>query len=226
MKILIFGASGMVGQGVLRECLAAADVSQIVTVGRTPLTQAHPKLQQLVHADLMRLDARKDELRGFDACFFCLGVSSSGMDENTYQKITYELTLTVAKLLAELNLEMTFVYVSGAGTDSSEQGRSMWARVKGKTENDLKKLPFRSIYLFRPSIIQPLHGAKSKTAAYRYFYNLSGPLLSLIRRLFPSFIVTTDDVGQAMLNAARQTNQRVLVAEAHDIARLSRGAHL
>lgn len=222
MRILIFGATGMVGQGVLHECLTAPDVSQVMTVGRTPVEQTHPILQQLILADLMALDARESELQGFDACFFCLGVSSSGMSEDAYRRITYEVTLKVAKVLASLNPGMTFVYVSGAGTDSSEQGHSMWARVKGKTENDLKQLPFRSVYLFRPGIIQPLHGIQSKTPAYQRFYSLAGPLLSVIRRVFPGAIVTTDDIGQAMLNAARQSKERVVV-EAKNIICLAHG---
>ena len=222
MKILIFGASGMVGQGVLHECLSASDVSQITTVGRTPLEQSHHKLQQIVQADLTALDVATTELKDFDACFFCLGVSSSGISEEAYRKLTYELTLNVASLLAELNPAMTFVYVSGAGTDSSEVGRSMWARVKGKTENDLQKLPFHSVYLFRPGIIQPLHGIQSKTPAYRNFYRIASPFLSLIRRVCPGLVVTTDNIGQAMLNAARQKGGRVLV-EARDIQGLARG---
>ncbi len=220
MKILIFGASGMVGQGVLHECLAASDVGQITTVGRTLLEQSHSKLQQIVQADLTTLDARTSELQGFDACFFCLGVSSSGMSEETYRRLTYDLTLTVANLLAYLNPGMTFTYVSGAGTDSSERGRSMWARVKGKTENDLQKLPFHSVYLFRPGVIQPLHGIQSKTPAYRNFYRIANPFLSLIRHVCPGLIVTTDDIGQAMLNAARHKGGRAVV-EAKDIHRLA-----
>ncbi len=222
MKILIFGATGMVGQGVLHECLAASDVSRVMTVGRSPVEQIHPKLQQLVQADLLSLEARERDLQGFDACFFCLGVSSAGMTEDAYRQIIHEVTLSAATLLSRLSPGMTFVYVSGAGTDSSEQGRSMWARVKGKTENDLKKLPFRSVYLFRPGVIQPLRGIQSKTPAYRHFYTVAGPLLSLIRRLFPGAVVTTDDIGKAMLNAARRNEGRV-VAETNDIARLARG---
>lgn len=221
MKILIFGASGMVGQGVLHECLAAPDVSQITAVGRAPLEPSHSKLQQVVLADLTALDTVSADLEGYDACFFCLGVSSSGMSEESYRKLTYDLTLHVARLLVRLNPEMTFVYVSGAGTDSSEAGRSMWARVKGKTENALQKLPFRGVYLFRPGIIQPLHGIQSKTLTYRRFYSIVSPLLSLIRRVFPGSIVTTDDIGQAMLNAVRRNGGRVVV-EAKDIVRLSR----
>lgn len=221
MKILIFGASGMVGQGVLHECLAAPDVSQIMAVGRAPLEPSSAKLQQVVLADLSTLDSVSTDLEGYDACFFCLGVSSSGMSEEAYRKLTYDLTLHIASLLVRLNPEMTFVYVSGAGTDSSEVGRSMWARVKGKTENDLQKLPFRGVYLFRPGIIQPLHGIQSKTQTYQRFYSIFSPLLSLIRRVFPDSIVTTDDIGQAMLNAVRRNGGRVVV-EAKDIVRLSR----
>lgn len=221
MKILIFGATGMVGQGVLHECLAASQVTRVMTVGRTPVEQTHPKLQQLVHANLLSLDERESELRGFDACFYCLGVSSAGMSEDEYRRITHEVTLKVATLLSRLNPEMTFVYVSGAGTDSSEHGPSMWARVKGKTENDLKKLPFRSVYLFRPGVIQPLHGIRSKTPAYRRLYSIAGPLLSLTRRFFPGAVVTTDDIGQAMLNAVRQHGGRVVV-EPRNIIRLAR----
>ena len=165
MKILIVGATGMVGQGVLRECLAASDVSEVTVLGRTKIESAHPKLRQLVQDDLFDLAPVESALRGMDACFFCLGVSSSGMSEAAYQHITYDLTLAVATVLARLSPAMTFVYVSGAGTDSSEHGRSMWARVKGQTENALNALPFASVYLFRPAIIQPMHGIESKTAS-------------------------------------------------------------
>ena len=220
MKVLIFGASGMVGQGVLRECLTAHDVHQVVTAGRTPLAQTHPKLQQLILADLMQLDTHAHELQGIDACFFCLGVSSSGMTEDAYAQVTHTLTLHVARLLAQLNPNMTFTYVSGTGTDSSEQGTSMWARIKGKTENDLQKLPFQSVYLFRPGLIQPLDGIQSKTPLYQWFYRVTNPFLSLIRRFAPNAIVTTADVGQAMLNAVRQNKGRVVV-EAKDIIALA-----
>lgn len=221
MKALIFGATGMVGQGVLRECMQASDVEQVTAVGRTPLEQPHPKLQQLVHADLFDLQAYEKALQGFDACFFCLGVSSSGMSEDAYRHLTYDLTLDVANRLVRLNPSMTFVYVSGAGTDSSEQGRSMWARIKGKTENALKQLPFRSVYLFRPGNIQPLDGIVSKTPMYRRLYRLAGPILTLIRCLFPAAVVTTRSVGQAMLNAVRHGDGHVVV-EAKDIIPLAR----
>ena len=160
------------------------------------------------------------ELRGIDACFFCLGVSSSGMSEAAYRHITYDLTLAVATVLARLNPAMTFIYVSGAGTDSTDRGRSMWARVKGQTENALKALPFAGVYLFRPAVIQPLHGIQSKTPSYRRFYRLTRPLLPVMARLFPTLVVTTEEVGQAMLNAARRGSGR-LVLESRDIARLA-----
>ena len=221
MKVLIFGATGMVGQGVLHECLAAPDVTLVMAVGRSPVAQHHPKLQQRIVADLRSLTAEMADLAEFDACFFCLGVSSSGMREETYRQVTHTTTLHVAGVLVHLNPEMTFVYVSGAGTDSSEQGRSMWARIKGQTENDLKKLPFQSVYLFRPSVIQPLHGIQSKTPFYRHFYRIANPVLSIVRSVFPRLIVTSDDIGQAMLQAARQRAGRV-VLESKDIVALAR----
>lgn len=217
MKVMIFGATGMVGQGVLRECLLAPDVQQVLTVGRTATGQAHPKLQELVHADLFDYQAVEAHLRGFDACFFCLGVSSAGMSEAEYTRLTHDLTLAAAQVLARLNPSLCFVYVSGAGTDSSEQGRSMWARVKGRTENALLRLPFRSVYLFRPGIIQPLHGARSKTASYRWLYALSAPLLPVLRRVWPRQVLTTEGVGQAMLAVARRESGRA-VLEVADIA--------
>lgn len=221
MKILIVGATGMVGQGVLRECLAAPDVSEVTVLGRTKIEPTHPKLRQLVQDDLFDLVPVESALRGMDACFFCLGVSSSGMSEAAYQHLTYDLTLAVASVLARQSPAMTFVYVSGAGTDSSEQGRSMWARVKGRTENALNALPFASVYLFRPAIIQPMHGIESKTASYRLFYKLAKPLLPLMTLLFPQFAVTTQAIGLAMLQAARQRSGR-LVLVSRDIAHLGR----
>ncbi len=166
MRVLIVGASGMVGQGVLRECLAAPDVSEVIALGRSKIEPAPPKLRQLVQDDLFDLTRVEPELQGIDACFFCLGVSSSGLSEAAYRHITYDLTLAIATVLARLNPAMTFSYVSGAGTDSTERGRSMWARVKGQTENALNALPFAGVYLFRPAVIQPLHGVQSKTSSY------------------------------------------------------------
>ena len=154
MNVLIFGATGMVGQGVLRECLLAGDVERVTAVGRTPTGIQHAKLRDLRVPDLMDYRSVEADLRGFDACFFCLGVSSAGMDEARYTRLTYDLTLAAAEVLARLNPQMTFVYVSGVGTDSTERGSIMWARVKGRTENALRRLPFKGVYLFRPSVIQ------------------------------------------------------------------------
>ncbi|WP_397452381.1 NAD-dependent epimerase/dehydratase family protein [Pseudomonas sp. NA-150] len=220
MNVLLFGATGMVGLGVLRECLAAEDVKRVVTVGRTATGQRHAKLTEIVRPDLFDYTGLDAELQGFDAGFFCLGVSSAGMSEADYSRLTYDITLNAATTLARLNPQMTFVYVSGAGTDSSEQGRSMWARVKGKTENALRRLPFRGVYLFRPGVIQPLDQVQSKTGSYRIFYSVASPLLPLLRWLMPNLVLTTRVVGQAMLNAARRGADSA-VLEARDINALA-----
>jgi uncharacterized protein YbjT (DUF2867 family) len=204
MNVLLVGATGMVGQGVLRECLLDPDVQLIQTVGRTPLGAQHPKLREIVHQDLWHYEAIGANLSGFDACFFCLGVASSGMREQDYERVTYGITMAAAEILSRLNPRMTFIYVSGAGTDSSEQGRTMWARVKGKTENALLRMPFTAAYMFRPGIIQPLYGARSKTALYRVFYTLSKPLLPLLRLAFPDYVLTTQQIGRAMLTVAKR----------------------
>jgi uncharacterized protein YbjT (DUF2867 family) len=204
MNILLFGATGMVGQGVMRECLRADDVTRLVAVGRTGTGQHHPRLREIVHPDLFDLGSLEDDLTGFDACFFCLGVSSAGLDEETYTRLTYDLTLAVASTLSRMNPHMTFVYVSGSGTDETEQGRSMWARVKGRTENTLRRLPFKGVYLFRPAAILPMHGEQSKTAAYRRLYAATGWLLRPLRRVVPGTILTTEELGRAMLRVARR----------------------
>ena len=218
MNVLIFGATGMIGQGALRECLLAPDVDRVQTVGRTATGQQHPKLRELVHADLWNYASVEAQLTGFDACFFCLGVASAGMKEADYTRITYDLTMAAATTLARLNPAMTFIFVSGTGTDGSEQGRLMWARVKGRAENAVRRLPFKAAYAFRPGLIQPLHGITSKTASYRIFYTWSWPLISVARRLFPSVIVTTEQLGRAMLNVARR-GWPAPVLEQRDIAR-------
>ncbi|RDK04078.1 NAD-dependent epimerase/dehydratase family protein [Paraburkholderia lacunae] len=223
MKVLIFGATGMVGQGVLRECLRAPDVDAIQTVGRTRTDQLDPRLHELIQPDLMDYRAAEASLKGFDACFFCLGVSSAGMREADYARLTYDLTLAAAQTLVRLNPRMTFIYVSGAGTDSTERGRSMWARVKGKTENALQRLPFKAVYLFRPGVIQPLHGARSKTRSYRLVYAVAKPFLSTLRALLPNQILSTEDIGLAMLELARHGAGKT-VLEASDIRALSRAA--
>ncbi|MFI4959502.1 MAG: NAD-dependent epimerase/dehydratase family protein [Lysobacterales bacterium] len=221
MKILIFGATGMVGQGALRECLLADDVTLVQTVGRASTGQQHPKLRELVQQDLFDYSGIEAELENFDACFFCIGVTSSGMAEAQYTRLTHDLTLVAAQVLARLNPQMTFVYVSGAGADSSETGKTMWARVRGRLENALQRLPFNAVYVFRPGIIQPLHGIRSKTGSYRWFYMLSRPLLPLLRAMMPNTVLSTEIVGRAMLAAARHGAPKV-VLEAADISALGR----
>jgi len=204
MHIILFGATGMVGQGVLRECLLDPDVEAVLSVGRNPTVQRHERLREIVHADLFDLSAIETELSGLEACFFCLGVSSTGMTEERYRRVTCDLTLSVARLLAKLNPQMTFIYVSGMGTDSTEHGRSMWARVKGETENALLRLPFRAVYMFRPALIVPLHGIKSKTKLYRVFYALLGPVLPWLYAIAPKYVTTTEQLGRAMLAVAKR----------------------
>jgi uncharacterized protein YbjT (DUF2867 family) len=220
MNIVIFGATGMVGQGVLRECLLDPDVRLVQTVGRAPTATQNPKLKEIVRKDLFDYADIEKELSGFDACFFCLGVSSSGMSEADYTHITYDIAISAAQTLVRLNPQMTFVFVSGAGADSTERGRVMWARVKGKTENALLRLPFKAVYIFRPGIIQPLHGIQSKTAAYRVFYAIAGPLFPIARRLFPTYVLSTEQIGRAMLAAARHGSPKPIL-DAPDIRALS-----
>jgi uncharacterized protein YbjT (DUF2867 family) len=203
MKVVLFGATGMVGQGVLRECLRDPGVERVAALGRSATGIEHPKLTEIVHGDLANYAAVEDRLRGFDACFFTLGVSSAGMKEADYDRITYGFTLAAAEALGRLNPVMTLIYVSGAGTDSTEHGRVMWARVKGRTENALLRLPLIA-YMFRPGVIQPLDGIRSKTASYRFLYALTKPLLPLLRWAMPNQILTTREIGQAMLNVARR----------------------
>jgi uncharacterized protein YbjT (DUF2867 family) len=203
MKVLLFGATGMVGQGVLRECLRDPGVDEVAAVGRSSSGVRDIKFIEILQPDLSNFAAVEDRLRGFDACYFCLGVSSVGMSEPEYERITYGFTLAAAETLSRLNPDMVFVYVSGAGTDSTETGRVMWARVKGRTENALLCLPLNA-YMFRPGVIQPLDGIRSRTAAYRVLYALFRPLLPLLRLLAPNQILTTREIGQAMLSVTRR----------------------
>jgi uncharacterized protein YbjT (DUF2867 family) len=220
VNVLIFGATGMVGQGVLRESLLDSDVQLVQTVGRTATAIQNPKLREITHADFWHYEAIEENLRGFNACFFCLGVTSTGMTESDYSHVTYDIALAVAQTLSRLNPEMIFIYVSGAGADSSEQGRVMWARVKGRAENAVLSLPFKAAYIFRPAVIQPLHGIKSRTRLYRVLYSITEPLLPLLRRIMPGYISTTEQIGRAMLIVARQgAPKRIL--ESRDIVAIA-----
>lgn len=223
MNIILFGATGMVGQGVLRESLRDPAVRRILTIGRTPTIVQNAKHQDMVHPNLFDYADIEAQLTGFDACFFCLGVASSGMNETAYHRVTYELTLAAARTLARLNPHMTFIYVSGAGTDSSERGRMMWARVKGETENALLRLPLQAAYMFRPGFILPLHGIQSKTPQYRFFYTVTAPVLPLLRRIFPKQILTTEQIGRAMLHAVKHGAPKPIL-EASDIHALGGSA--
>lgn len=200
MKVVVFGATGMVGQGVVRECLADERVDSVLSVGRSPSAVRHPKFREILRNDLFDVAAIESDLAGVAACFFCLGVSSVGMSEADYRRVTYDLTMSVAAALARRSPHATFCYVSGQGTDSSERGRFMWARVKGQTENAL--LAMLDAYAFRPGFIQPMHGVTSRTRGYRLAYRVAGPLYPVLRRLFPKFVTTSANVGRAMIEAA------------------------
>jgi uncharacterized protein YbjT (DUF2867 family) len=216
MNVILFGATGMVGQGVLRECLLDPEIESILAVGRSPIAQQHEKLHEVVVKDLTDLSSVAGRLSGYDACFFCLGTSAVGMSEDDYRRVTYDLTLSVATTLLKLNPAMTFVYVSGAGTDSTEHGRMMWARVKGKTENALLAMPFKAAYMFRPGYIQPMHGVRTKTRWYGALYALMAPLYPLLKRVAPGLVTTTEQLGRAMISVAT-TGAPKRVLESNDI---------
>jgi uncharacterized protein YbjT (DUF2867 family) len=203
VKVILFGATGMVGQGTLRECVLDPDVTEVLVVGRNPIGRTHGKIREIVHKDLYDLSPIASQLTGYDSCFFCLGVSSVGMSEADYTKITHDLTLGVAHVLAQQNPQMVFLYISGTGTDSTERGKSMWARVKGRTENELLREPFRAAYMLRPGYIQPMHGVKSKTPLYRAFYVALSWLYPVIRALAPKYAITTEVLGRAMIKIAK-----------------------
>jgi uncharacterized protein YbjT (DUF2867 family) len=209
----------MIGQGVLRECLLDSGVERVVTVGRRPTGQKHAKLSALVRPDLTTLAPLEPQLIDFDACFFCLGVSALGMSEEQYTRVTYDLTTGVAKTLLRTSPRLTFMYVSGAGTDSSERGRMMWARVKGRTENALLALPFKAAYMFRPGAVMPLHGIRSSTRWYNLMYAIIRPLYPVLSRVAPRMITTTEQLGRAMLAVARN-GYPTRVLEMDDINRL------
>lgn len=207
MKVIITGVTGMVGEGVLHECLQHPQVEAVLIISRKPYGLSHPKLTEIIHTDFYNLSPIASQLSGYDACFFCLGISSVGMKEDAYYKVTYTLTLHVAGTLAPLNPQMVFCYISGAGTDSTEKGRSMWARVKGKTENDLMKLPFREVYAVRPGFIKPTKGLKH-THKFYWYINWAFPIG---RALFPAGFCTMKELGLAMIHIATRGYSKKVV---------------
>ena len=201
MRVILFGATGMVGAGVLHECLRDDRVTEVLAILRNTAGQSHPKLREMIRKDFLDYGDARETLLGFDACFFCLGVTAVGKTEDEYYRLTFEITLAAARMMAELNPGSTFCYVSGQGTDSSEKGRVMWARVKGKTENAILALPLKA-YMLRPGYIQPLGGIKSKTRVYRLFYDLMAPVYPVLKRLTPNLVTTNEVVGRAMIDLA------------------------
>ncbi len=218
MRVIILGASGMIGGGVLTECLEDPQVTHVLAVGRRSLGRTNEKLSEIVSADLFDLSQHKDRFDGFDACFYCLGISVRGLSEDAYRRITVDLTFDILDVVTAANPNMTVCFVSGQGADSSGKSRMMWARVKGEAENELLSRDYTG-YVFRPGVIQPLKGARSKTPLYQIPYTLLGPLIALLRRALPSYITTTVTIGRAMLRAASQGYAKS-VLETADINKL------
>ena len=196
-KIILTGATGMVGEGVLHECLQHPSIEQVLIINRKPSGMTHAKLKEIIHSDFNNINPIADKLAGYDACLFCLGVSAVGMKEDDYTRLTYTLTLHVAKTMLQQNPGMTFCYISGAGTDSTEKGKMMWARVKGKTENDLLNLPFKQVFLFRPGYMNPTKGMKNTLKYYKYI----SWMYPALRLLLPKYVSTLSELGKAMINA-------------------------
>ncbi|RPH37300.1 epimerase [bacterium] len=217
IRAILFGATGMVGEGVLHEALNHPAVESVLVVGRRSCNMTDPKLREILHKDFFDYSTIENQLSGYDACFFCLGVTSIGKSEEEYRRLTYDLTLAAARTLSRLNREMVFCYVSGAGTDSSERGRIMWARVKGKTENDLRKLPFKAVYAFRPGFIKPTPGLRNAITIAK----VVAPIYPLLHALLPRYMCTLRDVGLAMIHVAT-TGYSKKNLENEDITRLGK----
>jgi uncharacterized protein YbjT (DUF2867 family) len=201
MRVVLFGATGMIGRGVLRECLLDPGVEHVLSIGRSKTGQTHDKLREVVLSDLTDYRAIAGDLSGLDACFFCLGISSAGMSEADYRRVTYDIAVAAARALVDASPAMTFVFVSGAGTNATS--KTMWSRVKGETENAILAMPFRGKFVFRPAVVRPMHGITSRTTAYRVLYAMMWPLMPLVGILAPAYVTTTERVGRAMLNVAR-----------------------
>ena len=217
IKAIITGATGMVGEGVLQESLLHPDVEKILVIRQKTLRGTHPKLTEIIHADFFDLSPVAEKMEGYNACFFCLGVSSVGMKDDKYYSLTYTLTMHMAEILSRSNPDMTFCYISGAGTDSTEKGRINWARVKGKTENDLMKLPFKKVFAFRPGFMLAAKGAKNVPG----FFGIFRILYPVLRPLFPKFVTTLKEVALAMINSVIYGYEKP-VLEVKDILILSK----
>jgi len=221
MKVVIFGATGMVGKGVLLECLEDARVDHVLLVSRHPIDVSHPKIHEIVHPDFAEFGSIQAQFVDLDACFYCLGVSAVGLSESQYHHLTYDLTLAAATAMASVTAgRLTFCYVSGEGTEGTERGRTMWARIKGKTENALLRLPFKAAFMFRPGYIQPLRGIRSKTRWYQALYDVTGPFYPILRRMFPRYVTTTVNIGRAMIHVAATGSSKQILSSA-DINELS-----
>lgn len=216
LKVIITGATGMVGEGVMLECIQNDAIEKILLINRKPTGISNPKVEEIIHADFNDISALEDRLKDFNACYFCSGVSSLGMKEEQYLAVTYTLTLNFARILAKVNPNLTFCYVSGAGTDSSEKGKLMWARIKGKTENDLMKLPFKAVYNFRPAFMKPAKGAKN----IKGYYKVIGFMYPLLRKIAPKYFLTLQEVAKAMIYVSLKANEKK-VLEVEDILKLS-----
>jgi hypothetical protein len=217
IRAIVTGTTGMVGEGVLHECLQNPQVEAVLVINRKPCGITHPKLKEIIHTDFFNITPIQEQLKGYNACFFCLGVSSVGMKEDAYTKMTYTLTMHIAETLSKLNPDMTFCYVSGAGTDSTEKGKSMWARVKGKTENDVMKLPFKKAFAFRPGFIKPTAGLKNVHSFYKYI----NWLYPIGRSLFPNGFCTNEEIGKAMIHCVNLDKDRGVI-EVRDIVELAK----
>lgn len=210
-RVIITGATGMVGKGVLLECLDHPAITEVLVVGRNSTGIAHPKLKELIHSDFSDFSNVTETLKGYDACYFCLGISAAGLNEEQYKKITHGYTLALAKVLHKNNPASTFIYVSGEGTDSREKSRMMWARVKGKTENDIISMGFKQAFMFRPGAIIPLRGIKSRTKAYQFMYDYFMWLVKLIKAIAPNAVVNTTQIGLAMINATLHGYEKTII---------------
>lgn len=215
MKIIIFGSTGMIGQGVLLESLKNPEIESVLVINRQSCNITSPKINELIHKDFYDLSSLTDKLTGYDACLYCLGVSSVGMAEADYHKVTYDLTIYIAETLLKLNKDMSFSYISGANTDSTENGKTMWARVKGKTENALLAMPFKRVYMLRPGFIEPLKGIKSKTPLYQFVYTIFKPLFFILRN-FENIATNTEVLGKAMFLVV-QKGYTTKILESKDI---------